>query len=252
MSELLLLGTGAALTDGSREPTMLALRGPAATILIDCGGNVVRPLQRLGVPLASIERVILTHEHPDHTSGFALLVEMLWLSGRRAPLPVHGPAAALDTVRRAFAQWNTRDWAGLPALEWQPVPLEPGILIARGADFTLTAAPGTHGSTPVIGLRAEAHADGGTCAYGADGSPSAGIQALARGVDLLVHEATGAHPVHSTAEGAADLARAAGVRRLVLVHLNPLENDLEAQRVAAARRLGGPVFLGRDLDRYTF
>ncbi|MGH2521910.1 MAG: MBL fold metallo-hydrolase [Anaerolineales bacterium] len=77
MLTLLLLGTGAALADGSREPTMLALRGAQSTVLIDCGANPIRQLQQLNVPLDSLERLILTHSHPDHTSGFALLVEML-------------------------------------------------------------------------------------------------------------------------------------------------------------------------------
>lgn len=252
MAELLLLGTGAALTDGSREPTMLALHGAQSTVLIDCGGNAVRQLQQLGTPLDSLERVILTHEHPDHTSGFALLVEMLWLSGRRWPIPVHGPAATLDVVRRVFAQWNTSDWVGLPALEWNPVPLEIGAPVATGADFELTAAPGAHGQTPVIGLRARDLRGGGTLAYGADGSPSPGVRWLARDVDLLVHEATGAHPVHSTAEEAAQLAREAGARRLVLVHLAPTQNDLAAQRAAAETILNRPVFIGQDLDRYAF
>ena len=251
MAELLLLGTGAALNDGSREPTMLALRGASSTVLIDCGSNPVRQLQRLGVPPASIERLILTHSHPDHTSGFPLLVEMLWLAGRREPLPVHGPAEAIDVVRRAFAQWDTSAWNGLPDLQWHAVPLVIGAPIATGADFELTAAPGKH-SVPVIGVRARDVHGGGALVYGADGEPSPGIRALAQGADLLVHEATGAYPTHSTAEGAAEVASAAGVKRLVLVHLSPAVNDLEAQRLAANKIFGGDVFVGRDLDRYTF
>lgn len=252
MAELLLLGTGAALTDGSREPTMLALRGAASTVVIDCGGNAVRQLQRLSVPLDSIERVILTHEHQDHTSGFPLLVEMLWLAGRRKPLPVHGPARAIEIIRRVWEQWDTSDWEGLPPLQWHAVPLEEGARIAIGADFELTAAPGLHGQTPVIGVRARDVHGGGVIVYSADGSPSSGIRALARGADILVHEATGLHPVHSSAEQAAEVARDAGVRRLILVHLSPLENDLAAQQAAAMQIFGGPVFLGQDLDRFQF
>lgn len=252
MAELLLLGTGAALTDGSREPTMLALRGERSTVVIDCGGNAVRQLQRLDVPLDSIERLILTHEHQDHTSGFPLLVEMLWLSGRRQPLPIHGPAQAVDILRRVWAQWDTSDWQGLPELRWEAVPLETGAAIATGADFELTAAPGVHGQTPVIGVRARDLHGGGVVVYGADGSPSAGIQTLAHNADILVHEATGAQHVHSSAEQAAQVARTAGARKLVLVHLSPLENDLAAQQAAAGHIFGGPVFTGNDLDRYVF
>jgi ribonuclease Z len=252
MAELLVLGSGAALTDGSREPTMLAVRGAASTVVIDCGGNAVRQLQRLRVPLESIERLILTHSHPDHTSGFALFVEMLWLAGRRAALPIHGPAEAIDVTRRVWAQWDTREWRGLPELQWNVVPEVTGAPIATGADFELTAAPGIHGGIPVIGVRARELRSGATCAYGADGTPSPGVRALAEGVAVLVHEATGAHPVHSTAEQAAELARAAGARRLVLVHLSPLENDLAAQQAAAQRIFGSPVFIAQDLDRYSF
>ncbi|HLF29050.1 MAG TPA: MBL fold metallo-hydrolase [Anaerolineae bacterium] len=251
MAQLLLLGAGAALNDGSREPTMLALRGQQSTVLIDCGANPIRQLQRLGIPLDSIERLILTHSHPDHTSGFALLVEMLWLSKRRRPLPVHGPADALDVARRVFAQWDTSGWEGLPELQWHSVPLEVGAPIAVGTDFELTGAPGRH-SVPVLGVRARDLHGGGALAYSADGEPSPGIRALAQGADLLVHEATGAYPGHSSAEGAAELANAAGVKRLIFVHLAPGANDLDAQRLAATKVFDGEVHIGRDLDRYEF
>jgi ribonuclease Z len=251
MAELLLLGSGSSFNDGTREPTMLALRGQQSTILIDCGSNPIRQLQRLNVPLDSIERLILTHSHPDHVSGFGLLVEMLWLSGRRHPLPVHGPADAMGVARRLFNQWDTSDWKGLPELQWHEVPLVVGAPIATGADFELTAAPGVH-HVPVIGVRAHALHSGGVVAYSADGEPSSGIQTLAQGADWLIHEATGAFGGHSSAEAAAKLARAAGARRLLLVHLGAKPDELEVQRQAAQRILGGDVLLGRDLDRFEF
>jgi ribonuclease Z len=251
MAQLLLLGTGAALADGSREPTMLALHGATSTIVIDCGSNAVRQLQRLNVPLDSIERVILTHAHQDHTSGFPLLVEMLWLAGRRRPLPVHGPANAIDVIRRVTTQWDTTGWEGFPELQWHNVPLEINTLVVVGADFEITAAPGEHGSTPVLGLRAR-DLQGGVMAYSADGQSSPGVRALAQQADILVHEATGKYPGHSTAEDAAQLAKAAGARKLVLVHLAPLANDLEVQRRAAQKIFGDEVYLGNDLDRYDF
>lgn len=251
MAKVLLLGTGAALTDGSREPTMLALRGKQSTVVIDCGANAIRQLQQLKVPLDSIERLILTHSHPDHTSGFGLLVTMIWLSERRRPLPVHGPAEAIDVARRLWSQWDTHDWKGVPELEWHAVPMEIGAPICTGADFELTAAPGEH-MIPVIGVRARDLHGGGVLVYSSDGEPSPGIQALARGANVLLHEATGAFAGHSTAEGAAELARAAGVRRLVLIHLSPKRNDLDAQRLAAEKIFGGPVQVGSDLDCYEF
>jgi ribonuclease Z len=252
MAELLLLGTGAALTDGSREPTMLALRGERSTVIIDCGANVVRQLQRVGVPIESVERVILTHAHPDHTSGFALLLEMLWLGGLRGALPVHGPPQAIATVRAAFSQWDTSGWEGMPRVEWHAASLDTGALLAKGRDFELRSAPGKHGSMEVIGVWARDLQGGGTAVYSADGEPSEGILALAVGVDVLVHEATGPFPSHSTAAGAAELARKARAGKLVLVHLAPNTVDLEATRKEAASIFSGPVHVGNDLDRLEF
>lgn len=251
MAELILLGSGAALTDGSREPTQLALVGEHSTVLVDCGANPLRQLQRAGVPLSSVERLFLTHSHPDHIAGFPLLMEMLWLSGRRHPLPVHGPADALDVARRVFAQWDTRRWTGLPEIHWHEVPQAQGTMVAEGVDFRLTAAPGVH-SVPVLALRADCIRNGGSLVYGADGEPSPGVMDLARGCDLLVLEATGAHPGHSTAAASASLATESRAKQLVLVHLAPSVNDLEAQRREAEAIFGGPVHLGADLDRFVF
>ena len=81
MAELLLLGTGASLTDGSREPTMLAVRGAASTVMIDCGTNPIRQLQRLGVPLASIDRLILTHGEPHPGNSSTHHLGWCWWTG---------------------------------------------------------------------------------------------------------------------------------------------------------------------------
>ena len=248
-SELVLLGSGAALNDGSREPAMLALRGTHSTILIDCGSNPLRSLQRLDISLDSIERLILTHSHVDHTAGFPLLILMLWMGGRQRPLPIHGPADTLDLAKRLLAQWDTSDWKGMAELEWHPTPLIEGTLLADGIDFELTASAGVH-TVPVIAVRARDKLTGKIAVYSSDGEPSPAVQKLAAFVDLLVHEAGGTFPGHSTAEGAATLARAAAVRRLLLVHLAGGDRDLEAMRVAGERIFGGTVWVGRDLQRY--
>jgi ribonuclease Z len=248
-SEVLLLGTGAALTDGSREPTMLAARGHHSTILIDCGANAVRQLQRMSVPLGSLERLILTHSHPDHTAGFPLLVEMLWLAGRRQPLPVHGPADTVDLARRVFSQWDTSGWDGLFEIQWHDVPLEQGAALAGNPDFEVLSAPGVH-SVPVIGLRLRDRHSGRVAVYGADGEPSAGVRWLAQDADLLVHEATGPYRGHSTALAAAELARDAGARRMVLVHLAKSHAALESELRAARDVFGQALWAGEDGQRY--
>ena len=224
---LYLLGTGAAVSDPHRTTTMLAVSDGASTIAVDCGGDLVQRLLAAGLDLDTLDAVVLTHEHPDHVSGFPLVMEKLWLAGRRRPLPVYGPKTALSQARRIFEQFDTSGWDGLPEIRWREVEMEPGAEVMTSDAWTVTAAPVEH-SVPTIGLRFES-ANGRTVAYSADTAPSEHVVGLARDADVLVHEATGHMPgVHASAEEAAELAARAGAGRLLLVHLPPglSEDDL--------------------------
>ncbi|HEX8682396.1 MAG TPA: MBL fold metallo-hydrolase [Ardenticatenaceae bacterium] len=247
MPTLHLLGTGAALSDPHRTTTMLAFQGEGSVIVVDCGGDVVQRLMQAGVPLDQIEALIVTHEHADHAGGFPLFMEKIWLAGRRRPIPVYGIAPAISQARRAFESFDTSGWEGMPEIEWYEVALEEGAQVLESEQWRITAAPGTH-SVPVIGLRVEDARGGGVVAYSCDTEPSEAITRLSRDADILVHEATGGFGGHTTAEGAAHVAREAGAKRLVLVHLPPAESlDMEA-----ARRVFPDVEVGEELGRYEF
>ena len=223
---LYLLGTGAAVSDPHRTTTMLAVEEAGRLVLVDCGGDAVQRLLALGLDPTALHAVILTHEHPDHVSGFPLLVEKLWLLGRRAPIPVYGPAPTLAVVRTVFGAFSTEGWDGLPDLAWHDVPMEPGARVFEDEALSVTAAPVIH-PVPTIGLRFEG-ASGSLLAYSCDTAKSEHVVALARDADVLVHEATGSQPgVHASAEEAAETAAEAGVGRLILVHLPPGLHDDE-------------------------
>lgn len=255
------LGTGSALTSAERTTTMLAFEASgglptgdsgdeaAPTVfLVDCGGDAVQRMLAAGLAPADVAAVVLTHAHPDHIGGFPLLVEKLWLLGRRAPVPVYGLDATLAVARRLFEAFDTSRWEGLPALEWHTIDAAPGAAVFERGPFRVTASPVVH-PVPTVGLRVEA--GGAVIAYSCDTAPCEAVAALARGADLLVHEATGfLAGVHSSAADAARCAAAAGAGRLVLVHLPPDTSDEvldEAQALFPATALaddGGCVVVG--------
>ncbi len=228
---LYLLGTGAAVSDPHRTTTMLAVSDSASTLAVDCGGDLIQRMLACGIDLDTLDGLILTHEHPDHVSGFPLVMEKLWLVGRRRPLPVYGPATALSQARRIFEAFDTSDWEGLPEIEWHEVALEPEADVLSSEAWTVAATPVDH-SVPTIGLRfTDRH--GRSIAYSCDTAPTGNVADLAREADVLVHEATGHMPgVHSSVEEAAEIAARAGVHRLLLVHLPPglTDDDLESGR----------------------
>ena len=244
MAVVHLLGTGAGFSGPERTTTMLAFESGGHSLVVDCGGDVIQRMLAAG-----IEAILITHEHPDHVAGFPLFMEKIWLSGRRHPIPVYGIRPALDQARRAWDAFRTGGWEGVPLIQEHEVAHEPGAPVLHNERWRITAAPGIHGA-PVIGIRVHDVAGGGVCTYSCDTAKSPEITELARGADLLVHEATGTTlGGHTTYVQAAEVARDAGAGRMVLVHLPPGVTDDD---LAEARTLYPDVRLGEDGTRHDF
>ncbi|MGA3171606.1 MAG: MBL fold metallo-hydrolase [Chthoniobacteraceae bacterium] len=250
MPSLHFLGTGSAITDPHRTTTMLAFEDAGSILVIDCGGDVVQRLLQSGLVLDQISAVILTHEHPDHVAGFPLMVQKLWLAGRRDPIPVHGIPAALAQARACFAAFDTSGWEGLPAIPWLEFPHTPNAPVLNAAPWRLTAIPSAHG-VPSVALRIEHLPSGRVCVYSSDTAPFEEMIPFARGAHLLIHEASGEFPGHSTAADAARIAAQANAGALYLVHLPP-ESQLDSARLAAAREIFPNTFKAGELDRIGF
>jgi ribonuclease Z len=248
MPTLHLLGTGAAFSDPHRTTTMLAFTDADSTIVVDCGGDVVQRLMQAGIALNTIDALIVTHEHPDHVGGFPLFIERLWLSGRKKPFHVYGIRSAIDQARRCFEIFDTDRWPGVPDRIWHEVAHEEHAPVLDTNLWRITASPGKHG-VPVVGLRVESKTSEKTAVYSCDTRPCDTILRLANQADLFIHEATGAGPVHSSIEEAAQIAAKAQADQLVLVHLPPGMTDANLE---AAHPWHQKVEFGEELTTYTF
>lgn len=248
MPSLHLLGTGAALSDPHRTTTMLAVSDGPSTLIVDCGGDVIQRMMVAQIDLHTITGLIITHEHADHVSGFPLFMEKIWLAGRRDPIPVYGIAQAVDQARRCFETFDTSRWEGMPEIDWHTVELKEDAHVLDDENWHVTASPGQH-SVPVVGLRVESKRTGGVVAYSCDTAPSENIVRLAANADILVHEATGAFPGHTSLPQAATVAAEAKASRLLLVHLPP---GLQEEELAPARSTFAAIALGEELGTYPF
>jgi ribonuclease Z len=253
VSNLHLLGTGAAISDPHRTTTMLAVsedEPPYRTLVVDCGGDVLQRLQACNRPIDSVDGLIVTHAHMDHTSGFPLLMEKVWLDGRDRPLPVVGIEPALAQADRLWTAYEPvhADWEGIPPIDWREVSHERDAEVWTEGPWTVTSAPVNHGDTPNVGLRFE-HDAGRVLAYSCDTAPSENVVHLAQGADVLVHEANGTPgDNHSTAADAAEAAAAADVNRLLLVHLPPGD---KSDALKEARSIFPHTDLGTELGTYS-
>ena len=245
-----LLGTGAAVSDPHRTTTMLAVENSNSVIMVDCGGDALQRLMAANVAVTKITALILTHEHPDHVSGFPLFMEKIWLLGRRTPLPVYGIAPALSQAKRIFEAFDTSDWTDMPEIHWHEVALEENALVLDDDNWHISASPGTH-SVPVTGLRFLDKQTRRVLTYSCDTAYSPVIQRLSSHANLLIHEATGEGYGHSSALQAAMVARDADVERLLLVHLPP-ESLLTPDMMQEARQVFAACHKGEEGATYEF
>ena len=254
MPALHLLGTGAALSDPHRTTTMLAVTdddSPQNTLLVDCGGDVLQRLQACGPSIDSVSGLIVTHAHMDHTSGFPLFMEKIWLDGRDRPIPVCGIEPALAQVQRLWDAFEPvhEGWDDIPPIDWHEVRHKRDARVWTQAPWTVTAAPVDHGDMPNVGLRFEHNPTDRVIAYSCDTAPTSSVVHLARDADVLVHEANGVGDNHSTAAGAAEVAAEADVDRLLLVHLPPGD---KSEALREARSIFPHTDLGEELGTYPF
>ena len=244
MPSLHLLGTGAAVSAPHRTTTMLAVSNSQSLFLIDCGGDIIQRVMAAGLNSSALTGMLITHEHADHVSGFPLFMEKIWLTGRHTPIPVYGPPTGIDQARRCFETFNVSSWENFPDIEWH-IGVGP---IVDDEHWRITTDFVKH-SVPAVGVRIECKQSGTVIAYSGDTQPVDSVVNLAQGADVLVHEATGSGPGHSTVIEAAQIAAQADAKRLLLVHLPP---ELDEKGLHEAREIFSETEWGQELGTYTF
>jgi ribonuclease Z len=248
--ELIFLGVGAAVPEPARDTACYLLD---RRLMIDCGWCGVLRIREMGLDPLDVEALYFTHCHHDHYLGFPALMFYRAMRHRRRPdlppLRIVGPPDDLPVVvenARRFLQADR-----FPVVWQEPVlqPLAAGEALEL-CGFRIETAKALH---PVTGVcsRITDPRSGAVLALSGDTGPNAAFAELARGADLMIHEASlrpdlGDAEVrgdHSRSTDAARTAREAGVGRLLLVHLS---GDHHAASLAAAREIFAETYLAED------
>ncbi len=250
-----LLGTGASVSDPHRTTTMLALSNRSGIVAVDCGGDLIQRMLVCGLDVGRIEALFLTHAHSDHVTGFPLVIQRLWLNGRDRPIPVFGPAPALDVARRLWEVFELGDADGVPDIHWHVLPsgipdrcTPDGLPTLDVAGWLVQYVPVTHGPETVA-LRFADSESGAVITYSSETAPEPRVAALAQESKILVHEANGKGSGHSSVSDAAQIAATANADRLVLVHLPKTDKEYE-QELASASEIFSAIELGIEGGRY--
>ncbi len=201
-------------TDGRNE----------SSILMDCGFTVPPSFWKTRQGPDDLDAIWISHFHGDHFFGLPALLARFWEMKRRKPLLILGQREidkiVVQTLRLAYSSLLDRF-----AYDIRFQTVEPGEVV-EVAGFTWRSAVNGH---PQRDLAVRMERGGKSLFYSGDGLPTDETLSLARGADLVIHEAyrlDADTPGHGNIMNCIDFARAAKARALALVHIERNERRL--------------------------
>ncbi|MCP3937851.1 MAG: MBL fold metallo-hydrolase [Actinomycetia bacterium] len=268
MVKVHLLGTGTPILDASRCGSGTAISTPDGWVLVDCGRGVTQRVAQAGLELDRLLAVLLTHHHSDHVSDLSTLAIARWSeSSVNEPLVVVAPEGPCARFARdcllafadpAFYAQADPGAGARPAIDARSFDAtdEPSNTAVIGPFDVSSVLVAHHPIEAAVGYRVEIGST--SVVISGDTAACSGIEELASGTDLLIHEALLGGSVrpqllewNASAESVGALADRADAKRLVLSHLLPPPNDCESEeQFAADARSGGylgPIEVARDL-----
>jgi len=284
-----LCGTGSPLPHPTRAKACVAVFAAGRYWVVDTGPGSWNRLALTRIDPARIGGVFFTHYHSDHIGDLGEFNLNSWVAGRPGPLRVFGPpgvervvagfteAYALDTGYRIAHHGAVLIPADKERMEAVPIAqlaeADERTVVLREDGLEVSAFAVHHDPVkPAYGYRFDYK--GRSLVITGDTAKTDAVARAAKNADVLFHEAQSNHLIgligqaagaagrprvakimsdiltyHTTPVEAAEVANAAGVRLLVLYHLNPpppnrFVEAIFARGVAEARH--GDWKLGND------
>ena len=273
--DVTILGSGSPIPDADRAGPSGLVSAAGQHFLVDCGRGVLMRLAGAGLQVPQLQAVLLTHLHSDHTSDFNDVLTTWWVMPMTAgrALKVIGPPGTQAFVDRTIAAMTADidyridhhdDLNAPPQVEVTEV--SDGVAW-RGGWMEIDARLVDHGVVkPAVGYRFSDDSGGVVC-WSGDTLPCDGLDQLCAGADIYVQTVIRRSLVemvpvqrfldiidyHSDIEQAADTAKRASVKALVLNHCVPApqpgtEDDWIAE---AAAVFDGRIVMATDLLKLT-
>ena len=283
--KVILLGTGTPRAFYGRAKSGVVILAGDKAFLVDCGGAVVDQLIQSGVMPQRISDVFITHHHYDHNSGFFDLFITSWrthitqnhvFEGRKGPMNVYGPTTTkqiiqkmrdsfdFDVALRINYNLSSDQGANINYFESNE-----GVVYEKDG-MKVTAFEVDHRPVyPAIAYKFEYNDK--SIVISGDTIPVDNMVKHSQNADLLIHEAYNkkwldylieqnpnhakalSNPAkyHTTTLEAAEIAKKASVKHLVLTHHIPAptaNEEGEQSYIEGMKEIyGGEITVGRDL-----
>ncbi|HLE53695.1 MAG TPA: ribonuclease Z [Thermoplasmata archaeon] len=271
--QIVFLGTSGSWPTPKRNVSAIAVKRGPEVILFDCGEGTQRQFMQSKLSFMQVSRIFLTHFHGDHFLGVPGLIQSMNFFGREEPLEVYGPTGAERLVAELLslgyfapgftiranelAAGESVDCGEYAVTAFEAVHTVPGLSYVleekvRPGRFSLEKAKELgipagplysqlqEGRAITVGGRTIQPEEvlgpprrGRKIVYTGDSMPHDFLKKMARGADVLIHDATSDAALeekanrygHSSSRQAAQVAKEADVGLLVLTHLSPRYED---------------------------
>jgi phosphoribosyl 1,2-cyclic phosphate phosphodiesterase len=219
-----------------RTRSSILLESNGERVLVDCGTDLREQL--LAAKIATLEQVIVTHDHADHCHGIDDLRQVAHNLGR--PVQLHARPDTLERLRSRFPYVFEGSTLYPPVLE--PVVIDQRMAIGEAR---LRFANQPHGRVTSLGIRADEGAH--SLAYAIDFHElTAEMADLYERVDLWISDCfPRPHPTHAHLDAVLGWARELNVGQLLLTHLDKSMDY--ATLSAALPDWAAPAFDGQEV-----
>jgi ribonuclease Z len=240
------LGTGGYHPSARRHTACVML--PEMGVVFDAGTGFFRVAERVETDELHL---FVTHAHLDHICGLPYFLRALFNKRPRRAI-VHSASKYLDAIQRHLLADPL--FPVMPGYEFAPLDTSVGL----PREGLLTHCPLNHpgGSIGYKFAWSGGKERAKSLAYITDTSVDGTYTDFVRGVDLLIHECNfsdehaewASRTGHSHTTAVAQLARDAGVKRLVLVHIDPEQTGDDPINLAAAQAIFPATQVAEDLQ----
>jgi ribonuclease BN (tRNA processing enzyme) len=277
--ELVVLGSGGPGATGRAASSYLVLIDGSPRILVDAGPGSFARLGEAKLSLNQTDIVLLTHLHIDHAGELPGLFKARAVSSSQPiTFNVWGPdgspgqhkgGAYFPSTSRflhllfgadgAFAYLS--DFSAPMTLKAHDIPARiraqavPHVIFKQG-DLVISAIAGHHRDAPAVIYRIDEGGRSVTFSGDIDAEGLPNLRSIAKNSDLLVFNSVVLDPpdspavlysLHTPPHAIGELAKEAGVHRLLLSHFSPATEQMHDTVLKSIRQnFAGPVTLAED------
>lgn len=192
------------------------------SLVIDTGPDFRTQILRSGV--TSLDAVLYTHEHKDHTAGLDDIRPFNFM--QQKDMPIFGKPQVMEQIKREFAYiFSGKRYPGVPQVE--AIEIDESAFTIGG--IKIIPIPVMHYKLPILGFRI------GNFTYITDANiiPEKSLK-LIEGTEILVLNALQRDPhiSHFTLDEAVEMAKKIGARETYFTHISHklgLQNSVDKE-----------------------